>query len=230
MDNTGSSRQSLFTFSVNLNPSMKKLSLAMCLVAISAAGAHATTRLEVPVTYMANAEANEGTRRDCKIEEMLSIRIGPMLAKQYKIDKGTLEVGADPVGDKVLRVQISHVLGAGGGAWSGPKAITILAELLEAGKVVHYTKINEWTTGGLFGGYMGTCAILERSANALTDDLKEWVQNPSTQIEEKPAPKGAPVPGAEAPKASAPAPVSPAAPASMPASAPVLIAEEKAQK
>lgn len=36
---------------------------------------------------MANAEAVEGTKRDCKIEEMLSSRIGPMLAKLYKIDR-----------------------------------------------------------------------------------------------------------------------------------------------
>lgn len=200
----------------------------MCLVAMSAAGAQAATRLEVPITYMANAEAVEGTKRDCKIEEMLSSRIGPMLAKQYKIDKGTIDLGADPAGDKVLRVQITHVLGAGGGAWSGPKAITVLAELLDGGTVVHYTKINEWTTGGVFGGYMGTCAILERSANAITKDLNEWVQNPSTKVEEKPAPKGASVPSAEAPKASAPA----SAPASAiaPASTATPAAEEKAQK
>lgn len=183
---------------------MKKLTLALCLAGIAATGAQAATRLEVPVTYMANAEAVEDTKRDCKIEEMLSSRIGPMLGKLYKIDNGTVAVGVDPAGDKVLRVQITHVLGAGGGAWSGPKAITVLAELLEGGKVAHYTKINEWTTGGLFGGYMGTCAILERSANAITKDLDEWVQTPSTKIDEQPAPKGAPVPSAEAPRAAPP--------------------------
>ena len=208
---------------------MKKLSVAICLVVMSAA-AQAATRLEVPITYMANAEAVEGTKRDCKIEEMLSSRIGPMLAKLYKIDKGTIDLGADPAGDKVLRVQITHVLGAGGGAWSGPKAITVLAELLDGGTVVHYTKINEWTTGGVFGGYMGTCAILERSANAITKDLNEWVQNPSTKVEEKPAPKGAPVPSAEAPKASAPASTPASAPVVAPASAPLPAVEDKAQK
>jgi hypothetical protein len=211
---------------------MKKLSLVMCLVALSTAGAQAATRLEVPITYMANAEAVEGTKRDCKIEEMLSSRIGPMLAKLYKMDKGTIDVGTDPANDKVLRVQITHVLGAGGGAWSGPKAITVLAELLDGGKVVYYTKINEWTTGGVFGGFKGTCDILERSANAITKDLNEWVQNPSTKVEEKPAPKGAPVPSAEAPKASAPTATATSAsvPASTPSSAPTPAAEEKAQK
>lgn len=209
---------------------MKELSLSICLAGLCAAGAQAGVRLEVPITYMANAEAVEGTKRDCKIEEMLSSRIGPMLAKLYKIDKGTVDVGTDPGGDKVLRIQISHVLGAGGGAWSGPKAITIVAELLDGGQVTYYTKINEWTTGGVFGGYMGTCAILERSANALTKDLSEWVQNPVTKVEEKPAPKGAPLPSADATRASASAPLPATEPASAPASAPMPAVEEKTQK
>ncbi len=171
---------------------MKNLTIAIFLASMTLAGAHAATRLEVPITYMPTAEVAEGTKRDCKIESMLSSRIGPMLGKLYKTEASTVNVGADAAGDKVLRVQISHVLGVGGGAWSGPKAITVLAELLEGDKVIYYTKINEWTTGGVFGGFKGTCEILERSANAITKRLNEWVQNPSTKIPEQPAPKDAP--------------------------------------
>ena len=169
---------------------------------------------------MANAEVAEGTKRNCKIEDMLASRIGPMLGSLYKIDNGTVAAGTDSAGDKVLRVQISHVLGVGGGAWSGPKAITVLAELIDGGKVTHTTKINQWTTGGMFGGFKGTCDILERSANAITKDLNKWVQNPLTKIEQKPAPKDAmkesatpaPAVSAEATKAAEPA----SAPASEP--------------
>ncbi len=211
VDNT----HSLFPPPTHEHP-MKKLSLAWSLATLAVASAQAATRLEVPITYMANAEVAEGTKRDCKIEEMLSSRIGPMLGKLYKIDNGTVDTGTDPAGDKVLRVQISHVLGVGGGAWSGPKAITVQAELLDGGKVTHTTKINQWTTGGAFGGFKGTCEILERSANAITKDLNKWVQNPATKIEQKPAPKDAPAP---APAASAEA-VKPADPASTPASEP----------
>jgi hypothetical protein len=48
---------------------------------------------------------------------------------------------------------------------------------------------------------MGTCTILERSANAITKDLSDWAQNPVTKVEENPAPKGAPAPNPEMPKA-----------------------------
>lgn len=138
-------------------------------------------------------------------------------------------MGTDPASDKVLSVQITHVLGAGGGAWSGPKTVTVLAELLDSGEVMHYNKINEWNIGGVFGGYTSTCAILERSADAITKDLNEWVQNPTTKVEEKPAPKG--TTDDETPKASASEPT-PAfsAPPSTPASAAVPVAEDKTQK
>ena len=174
---------------------MKKLSLTLCLAALLVAGAQAATRLEVPIVYMANAEVSEGTKRDCKIEDMLG--------SLYKIDNGTLGLGADPAGDnKVLSVQISNVL----------------AELLDGGKVTHTTKINQWTTGGMFGGFKGTCDILERSANASTKDLNKWVQNPLTKIEQKPAPKDA-AKEAPAPATVASAEATTAAdPASAPAS------------
>ena len=96
----------------------------------------------------------------------------------------------------------------------------MLAELIDDGKVTHTTKINQWTTGGAFGGFKGTCEILERSANAITKDLNKWVQNPLTKIEQKPAPKDA------MKEAPTPAPVAsaevakPAEPASAPASDP----------
>jgi len=64
---------------------------------------------------------------------MLAKRVGDVLGKQNASGKGTIEAGDDSAGDQVLRLQITHVLGVGGGAWSGPKAITVIAELLENG-------------------------------------------------------------------------------------------------
>jgi len=83
-------------------------------------------------------------------------------------------------------------LGVGGGAWSGPKAITVNADLLDAsGKVIRHTKINRWSMGGMFGGFKGTCSILDRSAAAIGKDLSRWVRDPSYQIVEEAAPKEA---------------------------------------
>ena len=95
--------------------------------------AASATYLEVPVTYHPKAGVVENVKKECQIEEMLAKRVGDVLGKQNASGKGTIEAGADSAGDQVLRLQITHVLGVGGGAWSGPKAITVIAELLENG-------------------------------------------------------------------------------------------------
>lgn len=149
------------------------------------------TRLEIPVTYHPNAGVVENVRKECHIEEMLARHVGGVLGKLNSTGSGTLESSDDPAGDRILRLQITHVLGVGGGAWSGPKAITVMAELLENGKVMRQTKINRWSAGGVFGAFKGTCSILERSAVAIGKDLSRWVRDPSYKVVDEPAPKEA---------------------------------------
>ena len=178
---------------------MKKLLPVILFVNASAALA-ASTMLEVPVTYHPNAGVVAAVKQECQIETMLSTRVGAMLAKLNKTGDGTIESGLEASDSTVLRLQITHILGVGGGAWTGPKAITLTAELLENGKQVRQTKINRWSVGGVFGAFKGTCTILERSADAITKDLNRWVRNPSYKIIEQPAPKEALEAGGEVEK------------------------------
>lgn len=186
---------------------MNKLLPVLLLAYASTTQAVTATRLEVPVTYHPNAGVVDSVKNECQIEDMLKTRVSKVLGKLNGTGDGTLETGANPAGDNVLRLKITHVLGVGGGAWSGPKAITLTAELLEDGKVVRQTKINRWSVGGVFGAFKGTCTILERSADAISKDLSRWVRNPAYQIVEEPAPKEATTPketAAPAPNADTP--------------------------
>ena len=178
---------------------MKKILFATLFVNASAVLA-ATTLLEVPVTFHPNAGVVAAVKQECQIENMLSTRVGAMLGKLNKTGDGTIEAGLEASDNTLLRLQITHILGVGGGAWTGPKAITLTAELLENGKISRQTKINRWSVGGVFGAFKGTCTILERSADAITKDLNRWVRNPSYKIIEQPAPKEALEAGAEVEK------------------------------
>ena len=166
---------------------MKRL-LPVILLAHSSALLAATTLLEVPVTYHPNADVVPKVKEECQIEAMLANRVGAMMAKLNKTGNGTLAAGSEAPDSALLRLQITHVLGVGGGAWSGPKAITVTAELLENGKQVRQTKINRWSVGGVWGAFKGTCSILDRSAVAIGKDMYRWVRNPGYQIVEQPAP------------------------------------------
>ncbi|WP_432722721.1 hypothetical protein R0381_001511 [Jeongeupia wiesaeckerbachi] len=171
---------------------MKKL-LGMGLLAagINASAADKPVLLEVPVTYQADAGIVAKVKEECKPEEQLATRVGEVMKKLNREGTGTVTSAAEAGDATVLRLQITHVLGVGGGAFSGPKAITVNAELLEGGKVVRQTKINRWSIGGVFGAFKGTCSILERSAAAIGKDLGRWVRDPSYQIKEEAAPKDA---------------------------------------
>ncbi len=168
---------------------MKKLMVLALLVGSTSVLAAANVRLEVPVTYHPNAGVVQAVRDECRIEEMLAEHVGAALEKRNPSGIGTVAVGADTSGDAVLRLRITHILGVGGGAWSGPKAITVTAELLEDGKVARQTKINRWSMGGVFGAFKGTCTILERSAVAIGKDMQRWVRDPSYRIREEAPPK-----------------------------------------
>ncbi|MGE5491123.1 MAG: hypothetical protein ACM31P_07585 [Actinomycetota bacterium] len=174
---------------------MKKIPLAILLAHAAAASAATSTRLETPVTYHPNAGVVESVRSECQLEDMLATRVGSALQRINKAGNGTIEAGTDPAGSQVIRLQITHVLGVGGGAWTGPKAITVNAELLEDGKVVRQAKINRWSVGGVFGAFKGTCSILERSADAIGKELVRWARNPTYKIVEEAPPKEASAPG-----------------------------------
>ncbi|PFH04365.1 hypothetical protein BCF11_5140 [Collimonas sp. PA-H2] len=179
---------------------MKKL-LLIGLLSYGTAAFASSTLLEVPVTYHPDAGVVEKVKQECQIENMLQHRVGPVLAKLNKGGDGTIATGADSAGATLLRLQITHVLGVGGGAFSGPKAITVNADLLDSsGKVLRHTKINRWSMGGMFGAFKGTCTILDRSAAAIGKDLSRWVHDPSYQIVNEAEPKEAEAAAVAAPE------------------------------
>nr|WP_315596049.1 hypothetical protein [uncultured Cupriavidus sp.] len=189
---------------------------ALSLSSATAVAASQAVVLETPVTYAPGSEVVERVKTECHIEDMLANRVGDILRKRNKGGTGTVAVGADASGSQVLRLQISHVLGIGGGAWTGPKALTVIAELVEDGKVVRNTKVNRWSIGGFWGAFKGTCSILDRSAIVIAKDMARWVRDPSYVVKDEGPPKD---PSAAEAAASEPVAALPVAPATEPAAA-----------
>jgi len=185
------------------------------LLCAPALAANTQVLLETPVTYAPGAGVVDKVREECQIESMLATRVSDVLRRRNKGGDGKLAAGAEAGEAQVMRPQITHVLGVGGGAWTGPKAITVNAELIEGGKVARHVKLNRWSIGGFWGGFKGTCSILNRSAVALAKDLNRWARDPSyvpkdeveppAQAAEGPA-EGQAEPAAEVPADAADAP------------------------
>jgi len=147
---------------------MKKFAFAALLAACAAAHAADGAKLLIPVSYAAESSVVPKVREACKLEQRLAEDVGSQLA-------GT----TDSTQGDVVRVSIVDVMGVGGGGWTGPKAVSIRVDLLKDGQVARSTHLTRTTTGGAFGGFMGTCSMLERDTKVLGKDVASWVASGS---------------------------------------------------
>ena len=147
------------------------------IAALAAAGACAAAQAEpvallAPVTYEPDAPVVQKVRDQCPIERQLADHTADAL-RRSGVGPGMTN---SPDGT-VVRVMISRVRGVGGGAWTGPKAITLRVELRHDDNTVRATTLNSWSIGGVFAGVKGTCEILDRDTQVLADDIVHWVQD-----------------------------------------------------
>ncbi|MFC7422183.1 hypothetical protein ACFQNF_20195 [Iodobacter arcticus] len=160
------------------------MKLAIMLLMLGSTTAMANTYLETPVLYLPDASVINRVKEECNIEELLTKRVGNSMARLNQ-GEGTVAADVSKVDGDVLRLRIARVTGVGGGGFSGPKSITVVAELLENGKVKRQTKLNRWSIGGFWGGFRGTCSILDRTAIAIGKDLAHWIKDSSYVIKEE---------------------------------------------
>lgn len=120
----------------------------------------------------------DAVRAECKLPE----RVGEFV-KEYadkNFDKVVLtdKVSAGTPG-QALSMKIVGLSGAGGGAWSGAKHVTVEGTLWDNGKVKGTFTATRYSGGGAFGGYKGTCSILGRCVKAIGKDVGGWLLAPS---------------------------------------------------
>jgi hypothetical protein len=80
---------------------------------------------------------------------------------------------------RVLELEITEVHAPGGGAFSGPKWMTVKGDLYDRGKSIGSFRAKRVSTGGAFGGFKGTCAIVGRCSKAIGQDIAAWLGSPS---------------------------------------------------
>ncbi len=133
--------------------------LVAALVLLPVAAAAAVT-IPDKIAYDKDSGANDSVKKECGLDTKIP--------KYVKSAAGSSGKGS-------LDMKITHVLAPGGGAWSGPKAVTVSGTLRDGGKVVGTFTARRQTSRG---GY-GTCQMLERDAEAIGKDVAAWLKSPS---------------------------------------------------
>jgi hypothetical protein len=147
--------------------------LALCIA--QPARAQEKIAVAVPPIVEAAGTIAENVRRECAVEDKIGEEVFRRVSERFPGTGKTPSSGPFPSSDRVIRVTIIGAVGAGGGAWSGAKAITIRADVMQDTKVVHSTVLTRHSSGGVFGGLTGTCPIMDRIAGALGRDVAAWL-------------------------------------------------------
>ena len=171
---------------------LKKSVIALVLITLAGCASHSTkestsspepqtksiatgTLAIQDIVFNDDAGVPEAVKKECNLLKELSEHIKTANASQYAT---ILEGSSAPANADVLKVEIINLVGPGGGAWSGGKSVMIKGSLSRQGKHISSFKALRVSGGGVWGGYMGTCAILGRCVTTLGEDVAGWLKNP----------------------------------------------------
>ena len=146
---------------------------ALVLAALPAAAD--TTKMLRSIPFAANAPVPAAVRDQCALQTKVPEFIAQAAGSSVELVDGTLnrKVG------RVLELEITEVHAPGGGAFSGPKWMSVKGELYEKGKQIGSFRAKRYSTGGAFGGFKGTCSIIGRCTKAIGDDIAGWLGAPT---------------------------------------------------
>ena len=178
------------------------LAMAATLAAATASRAGEPILVQVPAAFDPNAAVSDAVRRECGVDVLLGNGVFTRVKARFP-ESAALQ-GSAAGNAKVLNLTILSVNAAGGGGWSGRKAVTVRADLVQSGKIVATTLKERSSGGGAFGGFKGTCAILDRVTAALGADVASWLSKTLLPVDAE----GAPAMETESPKEAESGPAS----------------------
>lgn len=145
--------------------------VAGILVQVGSASA-GTVKVPQTIGFSDDADVRPKVKDECQVQTKV-----PKFLKDFSSDVELVE--GDPGGaGRVLSMRITEVHAPGGGAFSGPKWVTVKGELHEDGRVIGNFTARRGSGGGVFGGYKGTCAIVGRCAKTIGKDIAAWLESP----------------------------------------------------
>ena len=142
---------------------------ASAIFCASAVGADDAIGIPKVVPVAEGVQVSDAVKNECQLGEKVS---------EFLLHDANVKVSDNPNEGRYLDMSITEVFAAGGGAWSGPKWMTVSGTLMENGKKVAAFRAKRFSTGGAFGGFKGTCSIIGRCTKAIAEDIAAWLKNP----------------------------------------------------
>ncbi|UTA48475.1 hypothetical protein L1F30_02765 [Simiduia sp. 21SJ11W-1] len=150
------------------------LLLATLLACSGVAFAGDAVQVQRVIGYAENAEVRQAVVDECELQTKIPVFLSKYAKKDVALVDGELAAEG-----RRLELVISNAFASGGGAWSGAKSVTVKGKLYEGEALVGDFIARRYSTGGMFGGFKGTCSIVGRCGKAIAKDIAEWLKNPT---------------------------------------------------
>jgi hypothetical protein len=128
------------------------------------------------VPYAEDSIVAGNIKRECEISTQL-----PAAFARFAAESGHqvhLQDAPGTSSGKVVTMEI-HDAQSAGNAWMGHhKSVTVKGSLYRDGQQVARFVARRNSRGGFGGGFKGSCAVLERTVNAIGKDVAAWLNNP----------------------------------------------------
>ena len=115
-------------------------------------------------------------KRECAIDIQLPAALARFAAEAgHRVE---LQDAPDTSSGQVVTMEI-HDAQSAGNAWMGHhKSVTVKGALYRDGQRVAKFVARRNSRGGFGAGFKGSCAVLERTVNAIGKDVAGWLNNP----------------------------------------------------
>jgi hypothetical protein len=151
---------------------------ALIVAALPAAAAD-TTKIQRSIPFAADAPVPAAVRDQCALQTKVPEFVQQAAGSSVELVDGALNRKLG----RVLELEISEVHAPGGGSFSGPKWMSVKGELYDKGKQIGSFRAKRYSTGGAFGGFKGTCAIIGRCTKTIGEDIASWLGSPTQNAE-----------------------------------------------
>lgn len=132
------------------------------------------TKVPRSIPFANNAAVPDAVRSQCELQT----KVPEFLAQSAGSSVELVDAPSRKLG-RVLEMEISEVHAPGGGAFSGPKWMSVNGTLYDRGKQIGSFRAKRFSTGGAFGAFKGSCAIIGRCAQAIGQDIAGWLAAPT---------------------------------------------------
>lgn len=156
---------------------MKFFTTTLLVLLVGLAGqAYAGENVQVKkaITFSTDSGAPQKVIDECHLQTQI-----PQFLSQFAKGSVVLVEGELSQKGRSLELEITNAFAPGGGAFSGAKSVEVSGKLMENGVEIGNFVGARYSTGGMFGGFKGTCGITARCGKSIAKDIAVWLKNPS---------------------------------------------------